>query len=48
MRRAIARRLTESKATVPHFYLVADCVVDELLALRGRVNEGCLPVSRGR
>jgi pyruvate dehydrogenase E2 component (dihydrolipoamide acetyltransferase) len=38
MRRAIARRLTESKATVPHFYLVADCVVDELLALRGRVN----------
>ncbi len=40
MRRAIARRLTESKATVPHFYLVADCVVDELLALRGRVNEG--------
>jgi len=39
MRRAIARRLTESKATVPHFYLAADCVVDELLALRGRVNE---------
>jgi pyruvate dehydrogenase E2 component (dihydrolipoamide acetyltransferase) len=39
MRRAIARRLTESKATVPHFYVVADCVVDELLALRGRVNE---------
>jgi len=39
MRRAIARRLTESKATVPHFYLVADCAVDELLALRGRVNQ---------
>ena len=39
MRRAIARRLTESKATVPHFYLTADCVVDELLALRARVNE---------
>jgi len=39
MRRAIARRLAESKATVPHFYLVAECVVDELLALRGRVNE---------
>jgi pyruvate dehydrogenase E2 component (dihydrolipoamide acetyltransferase) len=38
MRRAIARRLTESKGGVPHFYLVADCVVDELLALRGRVN----------
>ena len=39
MRRAIARRLTESKATVPHFYMVTECVVDELLALRAGVNE---------
>ena len=39
MRRAIARRLAQSKATVPHFYLVTECVVDELLALRRRVNE---------
>jgi pyruvate dehydrogenase E2 component (dihydrolipoamide acetyltransferase) len=39
LRRAIARRLTESKATTPHFYLVTDCVVDELLALRNRINE---------
>jgi pyruvate dehydrogenase E2 component (dihydrolipoamide acetyltransferase) len=39
MRRTIARRLTESKSTVPHFYLVADCRVDELLALRQTVNE---------
>ena len=39
MRRAIARRLTESKAMVPHFYLTAECVVDDLLALRARVNE---------
>lgn len=38
MRRAIARRLTESKTSVPHFYLVADCRVDELLALRRQVN----------
>ncbi|MCS5497690.1 2-oxo acid dehydrogenase subunit E2 [Cnuibacter physcomitrellae] len=38
MRKAIARRLTESKATVPHFYLTADCRVDELLALRARIN----------
>jgi pyruvate dehydrogenase E2 component (dihydrolipoamide acetyltransferase) len=38
MRRAIARRLTESKTTVPHFYLVADCRVDALLALRAEVN----------
>jgi pyruvate dehydrogenase E2 component (dihydrolipoamide acetyltransferase) len=39
MRRAIARRLTESKATVPHFYLATECVVDDLLALRRQVNE---------
>ena len=39
MRRAIARRLTESKTTVPHFYLVADCRVDRLLELRREVNE---------
>ena len=39
MRRAIARRLAESKATVPHFYLTAECVVDDLLALRRQVNE---------
>jgi pyruvate dehydrogenase E2 component (dihydrolipoamide acetyltransferase) len=39
MRRAIARRLTESKASIPHFYLAAECAVDELLALRARVNE---------
>jgi pyruvate dehydrogenase E2 component (dihydrolipoamide acetyltransferase) len=39
MRRAIARRLSESKATVPHFYMAAECVVDELLELRARVND---------
>lgn len=39
MRKAIARRLTESKTTVPHFYLSADCRVDALLELRRSVNE---------
>jgi pyruvate dehydrogenase E2 component (dihydrolipoamide acetyltransferase) len=43
MRRAIARRLAESKATVPHFYLTAEPVVDELLALRERVNAALPP-----
>lgn len=38
MRKAIARRLTESKATVPHFYLVAECQMDKLLALRADIN----------
>ncbi len=39
MRRAIARRLTESKATIPHFYMVTECIVDEFLELRKRINE---------
>ncbi|WP_328743689.1 2-oxo acid dehydrogenase subunit E2 [Gulosibacter sediminis] len=38
MRRAIARRLTESKTTVPHYYLKADVRVDALLELRKHVN----------
>lgn len=38
MRKAIARRLTESTTTVPHFYLSADCRVDALLDLRRSVN----------
>ena len=40
MRRAIARRLSESKSSVPHFYLSADCRVDKLIGLRSEVNEG--------
>ena len=39
IRRAIARRLTESKATTPHFYMATECVVDELLGLRKRINQ---------
>ena len=38
MRKAIARRLTESKTTVPHFYVTAECRVDNLFALRAQVN----------
>lgn len=40
MRRTIARRLTESKQTVPHFYLTARCNLDPLLKLRGELNAG--------
>jgi len=47
MRRAIARRLTESKATVPHFYLTAEPVVDDLLALRKQVNEALATGGQG-
>ena len=40
MRKTIARRLAESKQTVPHFYLTVDCNLDALLALRGDLNAG--------
>lgn len=39
MRRAIARRLTESKSSTPHFYLSAQCRVDALLELKRQANE---------
>ncbi len=38
MRKTIARRLTESKQTVPHFYLTMDIELDALLALRKDLN----------
>lgn len=34
MRKIIAKRLTESKATVPHFYTSITCEIDELLGFR--------------
>ena len=40
MRKVIARRLTEAKQTVPHFYLTIDCELDALLALRAQLNAG--------
>jgi pyruvate dehydrogenase E2 component (dihydrolipoamide acetyltransferase) len=39
MRKTIARRLSEAKATIPHFYVSADCDLDALLALRAQLNE---------
>lgn len=38
MRRTIARRLLESKSTVPHFYLSVQCQVDKLMAMRSDIN----------
>jgi pyruvate dehydrogenase E2 component (dihydrolipoamide acetyltransferase) len=38
MRKTIARRLTESKQTVPHIYLTVDVRLDVLLKLRGELN----------
>src|SRR5205814_1757789 len=39
MRRVIARRLSESKQTVPHFYMSVDCTIDELLKIRKTLND---------
>jgi pyruvate dehydrogenase E2 component (dihydrolipoamide acetyltransferase) len=38
-RKIIAQRLSESKREIPHFYLTIDCAIDELLALRNKLNE---------
>ncbi len=38
MRKVIARRLTESKQTVPHFYLTVECELDKLLEIRKEIN----------
>jgi pyruvate dehydrogenase E2 component (dihydrolipoamide acetyltransferase) len=38
MRRIIAERLTQSKSTVPHFYLSVDVRLDTLLSARERLN----------
>lgn len=38
MRKVVAARLTESKQTVPHFYLSLDCRIDALLAAREQIN----------
>ncbi len=39
MRKTIARRLVESKQTVPHFYVSVDCELDALMALRAQLND---------
>ncbi|CAN5597288.1 pyruvate dehydrogenase complex dihydrolipoamide acetyltransferase [soil metagenome] len=51
MRKTIARRLTESKTTVPHFYLTIDVDVAALTAFREQLNaevakdEGAIKIS---
>jgi pyruvate dehydrogenase E2 component (dihydrolipoamide acetyltransferase) len=39
MRKIIAARLRESKATAPHFYLTFDCEIDNLLEARRQMND---------
>lgn len=39
VRGVIAKRLLESKVTIPHYYLTVDCNVDKVLELRARFNK---------
>ena len=39
MRKTIAARLQESKQQAPHFRMVVDCQIDQLLALRKQIND---------
>ena len=39
VRKVIARRMLESKQTVPHFYLTVEFEIDALLAARAAINE---------
>ncbi len=47
MRKIVAARLTESKQTVPHFYLTIECELDKLLAMRKDIN-GQAPDADGK
>ncbi|MDR3470869.1 MAG: pyruvate dehydrogenase complex dihydrolipoamide acetyltransferase [Devosia sp.] len=47
MRKVVAARLTESKQTVPHFYLTLDCKIDALLKAREEINAAS-PVKDGK
>jgi pyruvate dehydrogenase E2 component (dihydrolipoamide acetyltransferase) len=39
IKKVTARRLTEAKQTIPHFYLSIDCVLDKLLVARSAMND---------
>ncbi|MBO9426657.1 pyruvate dehydrogenase complex dihydrolipoamide acetyltransferase [Labrenzia sp. R4_1] len=48
MRKTIAKRLTESKQTIPHFYVSVDCQLDALLALRSQLNGAAATDKEGK
>ncbi len=43
MRQAIARRMTESKTTVPHFYVTSNIDMEPALKLRKQINDSLEP-----
>jgi pyruvate dehydrogenase complex dihydrolipoamide acetyltransferase, long form len=48
MRKVVAARLTESKQTVPHFYLTVDCKIDALMAAREQINNAAPKNKEGK
>ena len=43
IRKVIARRLTEAKSSIPHFYVSMDVEIDELIALGDKLNAKSAP-----
>ena len=41
MRKVIARRLTEAKSTIPHFYVSMDIEIDAMNKLLAELNAKC-------
>lgn len=39
MRKTVAKRLTESKQQMPHFYLTVECEIDQLMEVRKQLND---------
>jgi pyruvate dehydrogenase E2 component (dihydrolipoamide acetyltransferase) len=48
IRRIIARRMSDAKRTIPHFYLTADLDLDALLELRHEINAASSTGADGR
>ena len=48
MRKVIARRLTEAKSTIPHFYVSMDIEIDAMVALLSQLNAKCAEGRPGR
>jgi len=48
MRKTIAKRLMESKLTIPHYYVTMDCEIDELLNAREEINSSTPKTADGK
>ena len=48
MRKTIAKRLTEAKQTIPHFYLSVECEIDKLLDTRAQLNSAAATDKDGK